>query len=298
MNILLTGGSGFLGKKLGVALMQAGHRVHNLDVKPCALFPTTQVDILDQFSILPYFHEVDAVFHLASYIEAGESVEKPEKYIKNNILGTLSVLEAMRRSGVKKFLFSSSAAVYGEPIRVPIKEDDRTIPINPYGMTKLAMEGLVSSYVASYGMTGVALRYFNLYGPGEDHEPETHAIPRFISQIMQDKEVTVWGEGLNLRDYIYIDDVVRAHLLALELQDGYQYMNLSGQRSTSVIDVIHLLEKILGKQANIRFFPPRPGDPMELYADSSKAGKVLGWQAEVGIEEGLRKTVDWFMRVK
>jgi len=295
MNILVTGGSGFLGKHLCRALHSAGHQVRNIDLKNNPEFETIQLSVLDQEAITPYFQGIDAVFHLASYIEAGESVENPKKYLVNNIFGTLTVLEAMRAQGVKKFLFSSSAAVYGEPIRTPIKEDDRTIPINPYGMTKLAMEGLVSSYVQSYGFMGVALRYFNLYGPGEDHVPETHAIPRFIKQIQSGQEVTVWGDGSNRRDFIYIDDVVAAHLRALELSQGFHYMNLSGQNATSVIDVIHILEKILGKQANIKNYQPRPGDPMELFADSSKAKSILGREAKVGIEEGLKRTVEWFL---
>jgi len=294
MNIVVTGGSGFLGKHLCRALLNNGHRVLNLDFHNNPEVTTYQLDVLSQSAISPYFKGAEAVFHLASYIEAGESVENPKKYLENNIMGTLSVLEAMREHNVKKFLFSSSAAVYGEPLRTPIKEDDRTIPINPYGMTKLAMEGLVSSYVQSHGFTGVALRYFNLYGPGEDHKPETHAIPRFIQQMMKNDEVTVWGDGTNKRDYIYIDDVVQAHLLALQLPQGFHYMNLSGRNATGVIDIIHMLEEILHKQAQIKFFPPRPGDPMELFADSSKAKEVLGWEAQVGIQDGLVRSVKWF----
>ncbi len=294
MNILVTGGSGFLGKNLCRSLMQSGHTVKNLDRKSWDGVETVTGDVMDQALVEQHMVGIDAVFHLASYIEAGESVEMPRKYIENNVLGTLTVLEAMRKLGVKKFLFSSSAAIYGEPLRTPIKEDDRTLPINPYGMTKLAMEGLVSSYVYTYGMTGVALRYFNLYGPGEDHQPETHAIPRFISQIMHDEEVTVWGDGKNKRDYIYIDDVVSAHLMALQLPQGYHYMNLSGKNATEVQQIIAYLEKIMGKTAKVKNFPPRPGDPVELFADASKAKEVLGWEPKVELEDGLKKTVEWF----
>jgi UDP-glucose 4-epimerase len=294
MRILITGGSGFLGVNLFKALTEEGHQVVNLDKRSSTEIPTEVGDVLDQAFIERHMAGVEAVFHLASHIEAGESVLEPKRYIENNVLGTLSVLEAMRVHGVKKFLFSSSAAIYGEPIRTPIKEDDRTLPINPYGMTKLAMEGLVSSYAYSYGFTGVALRYFNLYGPGEKHEPETHAIPRFIAQMKGDQEVTVWGDGSNRRDFIYIDDVVRAHLAALQLPQGYHYINLSGKNATSVMEVIHLLEKIMGKQAKIKQHPPRPGDPIELFADASKAKEVLGWEPAVSLEEGLRKTVEYF----
>lgn len=291
MNILVTGGSGFLGKHLCKALLEAGHTVLNIDTRPCTVCETVEMDVLDQEKLLPLMKGKDAVFHLASYIEAGESVENPKKYLENNIMGTLAVLEAMRLSGVKTFIFSSSAAIYGEPIRTPIVEDDRTLPISPYGMTKLAMEGLLSSYVYNHGFTGVALRYFNLYGPGEDHIPETHAIPRFIDQIRRGEEVTVWGDGSNRRDYVYIEDIVKAHLLSLDLPQGYHYMNLSGKNAVAVIDVIRMLEEILGKSANIKFYPPRLGDPIELFADGTKAKNILHWEAQTDLRVGLENTV-------
>lgn len=295
MNILVTGGSGFLGKNLCQALAGVGHNVLNIDKRACDVVETVVGNVMDQQLVERHMAGIEAVFHLASHIEAGESVEMPKKYIENNVLGALVVLEAMKKYGVKKFLFSSSAAIYGEPLRTPIKEDDRTLPINPYGMTKLAMEGLVSSYVYAFGMTGVALRYFNLYGPGEDHQPETHAIPRFIAQMTHDEEVTVWGDGSNKRDYIYIDDVVSAHLLALNLPQGYHYMNLSGKNATEVRQVIAYLEKIMGKQAKVHNFPVRAGDPIELFADASKAKEVLGWEPKMEFEEGLKKTVEWMI---
>lgn len=294
MNILVTGGSGFLGKHLCKALVKEGHTVKNLDLRDNPDVETILIDIQDEEKITQYFKGIDAVFHLASWIEVGDSVKEPRKYLENNILGTLSVLEAMRKNDVKKFFFSSSAAVYGEPVRAPIMEDDRTLTISPYGMTKLAMEGLVSSYVFSYGFTGVALRYFNLYGPGEDHQPETHAIPRFIEQIKNNEEVTVWGDGSNRRDFVFIDDIVRAHIMALSLPQGFHYMNLSGKNATPVIDVIHLLEKIMEKKANIKFYPARLGDPQELFADASKAKQVMGWEAQTSLEDGLKQTVTYF----
>lgn len=294
MNIVVTGGSGFLGKHLCHALKQAGHVVKNIDLRPNEDVETVIGDVQDRAILDQHLSGQDAVFHLASNIEVEDSFKRPAYYIQNNVLGTLAVLEAMRAHGVKKFLFSSSAAVYGEPIRTPIVEDDRTLPINPYGVTKLAMEGLVSSYVRAYEFTGVALRYFNLYGPGENHDPETHAIPRFIKQILHDEEMTVWGNGKNTRDFIYIEDIVAAHLRALELPQGYHYINLSGKNATEVGAVIALLEKITGKTAHVKNYPARPGDPAELFADATKAKTVLSWEAQVGLEEGLKKTVEWF----
>ena len=192
MKIIVTGGAGFLGRHLVRALVSEGHALKIIDLNPNPEFATIIADVRDTQKMEELIKDADVVFHLASLIEAGESVEKPDKYIDYNINGTLSVLEAMRLNGLKTLVFSSSAAIYGEPTQVPIKEDDRTIPINPYGMTKLAMEGLLRSYVEAHGFSGVALRYFNLYGPEEHHQPETHAIARFISQIYQGEEVTVW----------------------------------------------------------------------------------------------------------
>lgn len=295
MNILVTGGSGFLGRHLCRALKNEGHSVRVLDFKHNDEFETVRGDVRDQKITGRALENIEVVFHLASYIEAGESVVQPYKYAENNILGTITLLEEMHKKHIKKFIFSSSAAVYGEPIRVPILEDDRTLPINPYGMTKLAMEGLASSYASSFGFTCTALRYFNLFGPGELHEPETHVIPRFISQIRNGGEVTVWGKGEHKRDFVYVSDIVDAHIKALKLPEGkFHYMNLSGKNATSVSELVQVLEEIIGKKAKIAHKPYRPGDPILLFADGSKAKKELGWESTTDLKDGLRETVAWF----
>lgn len=301
MKYIVTGGSGFLGTKLLRALKNAGHQVVNIDIKDSKEFPTIIADVRDRELMKRYISNADAVFHLASLIEAGESVIEPFKFVDYNINGTLSVLEAMRLNGIKTFLFSSSAAVYGEPINIPIKEDDRTMPINPYGMTKLAMEALLSSYVKAHGFTGVALRYFNLYGPEEHHEPETHALPRFIKQIYSGDKVTVYGNGQHLRDYIHVDDIVAAHLMAVDYAlkntNKYHYFNLSTEKPTSVKEVVELAEKFLNKKADIAWMPERAGDPLVLYADASKARNELNWSAKVDLESGIKETVAYFLNL-
>ncbi|HSW90194.1 MAG TPA: NAD-dependent epimerase/dehydratase family protein [Patescibacteria group bacterium] len=293
MNILVTGGAGFLGSHLCRSLAGAGHSVRVLDHNKNPEFETVVGDVGDSEMVANTLRDVSVVFHLASHIEAGESVEKPYEYTRNNVLGTVVLLEEMRKANITRFIFSSSAAIYGEPIRVPIFEDDRTMPINPYGMTKLAMEALASSYAYAHKFSCVALRYFNLYGPGENHIPETHAIPRFISQIKEGGEVTVWGNGEHKRDFVYIGDIVDAHVKALRLEDpGYYYMNLSGKNATSVAEVITMIEGILGKKANIVHNPNRPGDPLLLFADGTKAKDLLGWEATTTLDAGLKKTID------
>lgn len=301
-NVIVTGGSGFLGHHLCRALMAAGHSVKNIDLRPNAEVPTVIADICDSERMMQEVRNAEVVIHLAALIEAGESVKFPQKFVDVNISGTVNILEAMRVNGIKTFIFSSSAAVYGEPLRTPIKEDDRTIPINPYGMTKLAMEALVSSYVNTFQMTGIGLRYFNLYGTEEHHQPESHAIPRFIDQIRTGQEVTVWGGGEHQRDFIYISDVVDGHLkamaLALKEPEKYHYFNLSTSNPTSVAQVIEKLEELIGIKANIHHFPNRPGDPLVLVADATKAKEILGWEAKVQINEGLRQTVEYFLAHK
>lgn len=299
MKILVTGGAGFLGTHLCRALAAAGHQVTVLDLRVNPEFPTIEADIRDRERMKAEIKDFEAVFHLAALIEAGESVKYPQQFVDTNVTGSLNVMEAMRENGITTFIFSSTAAVYGEPEKVPIDEDDRTIPINPYGVTKLSMEGLLSSYVASHGFTGVALRYFNLYGPEENHQPETHAIPRFIAQIRNGEEVTVWGSGEHQRDYIHINDIVSAHLKALDLAqrepNKYHYFNLSTEKPTSVIEVVRMIERFVGQPANVKHFPPRPGDPLVLVANASKAHAQLEWQAEVNLEAGLQETVEWFL---
>lgn len=299
--ILVTGGAGFLGRHLCRALVQAGHEIKIIDLKENPEFPTIIADVQDTQKMIEEVRDVDIVFHLASLIEAGESVKYPQKFIDYNISGTVSILEAMRQNSVHTFIFSSSAAIYGEPLHVPIAEDDRTLPINPYGMTKLAMEGLLSSYVASYNMTGVALRYFNLYGPEEHHEPETHAIPRFIKQIYNGEEVTVWGSGEHQRDYIHVHDIVDAHLKAIDLCDRapnkYHYFNISTEKPTTVMEIARIIGLAMQKQPNIKHFDARPGDPMVLVANAQKAHVQLGWQSNIGIEHGLKETVEYFLNI-
>ncbi len=308
MRIIVTGGSGFLGTHMIRALKSAGHTVKNIDIRPSrdTDVETVLADILDTQVMLREIRDADAVFHLAGLIEAGESVKNPQKFVNVNISGTVSILEAMRENNVKIILFSSSAAIYGEPLNIPIMEDDRTIPINPYGMTKLAMEGLISSYVKAHGFTGVALRYFNLYGPEEHHEPESHAMPRFIKQIYEGSEVTVYGHGEHQRDYIHVKDIVTAHLQALEYAvnnpSQYHYFNLSTEKPSTVLEIAKAVETAMQnlgvqKTAQITHLPERPGDPLLLFASAQKAKDILGWQAQVSLETGIQETVEYFVKL-
>jgi len=305
MKIIVTGGSGFLGRHMIRALITAGHNIKNIDLQPSRdtdneNFETVIADIRDTERMKLEIIDADVVFHFAGLIEAGESVKFPQKFIDNNISGTLSVLEAMRVNNIKTIIFSSSAAIYGEPQNIPISEDDRSIPINPYGMTKLAMEGLISSYVGLHGFTGVALRYFNLYGPGEHHQPETHAMPNFIRQVYENRDVEVFGTGEHQRDYIHVKDIVDAHIkafdFALKNPNQYHYMNLSTEKPSTTKEIAETIIRVMGKDSKIVNLPNRPGDPLVLTASAQKAHEVLGWEAQVNLEDGIRETVEYFIK--
>jgi len=294
--ILVTGGAGFLGHHLCKELDSAGFGVRVFDLKPNNEFETVIGDLRENGSprLIKALEGVSTVVHLAGYIEAGESVQQPRKYLENNILGSFNLLEAMRETKIRKIIFSSSAAVYGEPTKVPIPESAPTHPVNNYGSTKVAVESFMSSYVYNYGFTATALRYFNLYGPGENHVPETHLIPRFIYMMKNNMELTVWGDGFHKREYVFVKDVAKAHVLALSLKEAFVAINLSSGRVNSVNEVIKLISGILKVKPKIKHFPSRHGDPKILQADIKKAKKLLNWEAETMLKDGLKETIKYF----
>jgi UDP-glucose-4-epimerase GalE len=240
----------------------------------------------------------------------GESVRHPDKYYRNNVAGMISVLNAMVETGVKRVIFSSSAAVYGIPESVPIQEGAVLNPINPYGRTKLMMEQMMGDYEPAYGITYTALRYFNAAGAdcegnlGEWHDPETHLIPLACHAALGLKEcLTIYGDtydtpdGTCIRDYIHVDDLAEAHILALDrLRDGGSStsFNLGNGEGYSVKEVVDMVSKVSGKNIEVEIGPARPGDPPSLVADSSGAEKRLGWkQKHPGLEEIVTTAYRW-----
>ncbi|OHB74930.1 MAG: UDP-glucose 4-epimerase GalE, partial [Planctomycetes bacterium RBG_16_55_9] len=238
---------------------------------------------------------VEAVMHFAAFIEVGESVQQPLKYYHNNLSCTQILLSAMEAAGVDKFVFSSTAAVYGMPKVIPITEASPTEPINPYGQTKLAVERMCHYQSRTGKLAYVSLRYFNACGAGahsglgEDHRPESHLIPLTIQAAMKKRsEITIYGtdydtpDGTCLRDYIHVDDLCRAHLLALDKLDQTSEMvyNLGNERSYSVREVIETVKKVSRKKFRVVETDKRPGDPPILIADATKAKRELGWTIE------------------
>jgi UDP-glucose 4-epimerase len=301
MRILVTGGAGYIGSHAVRILIQAGHDVwtyDNLGLGHRAAVPQERLivgDLLDRPRLEAALKEnrIEAVMHFAAFALVGESVAEPAKYYQNNVVGSLSLLEAMRAAGVSRMVFSSTTATYGAPKKIPITEDEPQLPINPYGFTKLVVEHALADYAHAYGFAYAALRYFNAAGAsaagdiGEDHSPESHLIPIVLQVALgQRDKVTIFGDdyptsdGTCIRDYIHIDDLAEAHLRALGLLrpgKGLK-LNLGIGRGYSVREVIDSCRRISSHKIPADIGPRRPGDPPELIADSTLAEKTLGWK--------------------
>ena len=303
MRILVTGGAGYIGSHAVKLLGRAGHDVwayDNLVYGHRAAVPQGRLiegDLHDRGLLERSLRErnIDAVMHFAAFAAVGESVADPAKYYRNNVVGSLSLLEAMRAADVKKIVFSSTTATYGVPEQVPITEAEKQRPINPYGYTKLVVEQALSDYTHAYGFGYAALRYFNASGAspdgdiGEDHTPETHLIPLVLQTALGQRErITIFGEdyptpdGTCIRDYVHVDDLGSAHVMALErLAPGVELkLNLGTGRGYSVREVIDSCRKVTGRTINVASGERRPGDPPELIADASLARRTLGWEPQ------------------
>lgn len=313
MNILVTGGAGYIGSHAARLLDQSGHAVwiydnlvygHRAAALPGKLIEGRIEDREKVESVLRE-HSIDAVMHFAAFALVGESVEEPHKYYRNNVIGTLELLEAMRAADVSKIVFSSTTATYGVPDTVPITESERQDPINPYGFSKLVIEQALADYAHAYNWAYAALRYFNAAGAspdgtiGEDHTPESHLIPLVLQVALGQREhITVFGDdyptadGTCIRDYVHVDDLASAHLKALELLkpgEGLK-LNLGTGKGTSVREVIDACRKITGHKISEVMGSRRPGDPPELVADSSLAQKTLKWQPKYKTIEPIVET--------
>jgi UDP-glucose 4-epimerase len=303
MNVLVIGGAGYIGSHILRVMTRHGHtciafddlcKGHAQAIGAVALVKANGGDRAALVAAMRQ-HKIDLVIHLAAFIEAGESVVQPDKYFRNNTLIGLTLLEAMREAGVKRMVFSSTAAVYGQPERVPIEETDRLEPINPYGASKLCVEYMLRAYAAAYGLGCVALRYFNVAGAdpaggiGEDHSPETHLIP-LVLQVPLGKRpgVKIFGDdyetpdGTCTRDYIHEMDLAEAHRLAAEvIEPGTaKAYNLGNGEGFSVRQIIETCRKVTGKTIQADLAPRRAGDPARLVASSAKAQKELGWRPQ------------------
>jgi UDP-glucose 4-epimerase len=302
MRVLVTGGAGYIGSHMVKLLVERGDEVTVLDdlstghadavrggklVRGDIADPATK-DLLEK-------NRVEAVIHFAACSLVGESVADPLKYYARNVAGTVSLLQAMREASVAKIVFSSTAAVYGNPVRQPIDEDHPREPTNPYGSSKLAIERMLAECSTAYGLRAVSLRYFNAAGAdpqgglGERHDPETHLIPLVLRAAAKATSVSVFGndyptrDGTCVRDYIHVSDLCLAHLQALEWLSGegrYEYFNLGNGDGATVLEVIEAARRVTGVEVKILLAARRAGDPASLVADATKARRVLGWQPQ------------------
>ena len=299
MKILVTGGAGYIGGTVAAILQSSGHAVtvyDNLSHARRTALPAevefVEGDIADSSRLGNLLASgFDGVMHFAALIEAGESMTKPEAYFRNNTAGTLSLLEAMLAAGVRRLVFSSTAAVYGEPETTPIREDAPLRPTNAYGESKLLVEKMLAWMYRVHGFAYASLRYFNVAGAtagrGEAHEPESHLVPLILDVALGRRgKIMIYGDdyptpdGTCIRDYIHVEDLAQAHLLALEaLAGGGQLIyNLGNGDGFSVREVIETARRITGHAIPAELAPRRPGDPAVLIASSEKIGRELGWK--------------------
>ena len=325
--ILVTGGAGYVGSHCVLVLLGNGYDVvifDNLELGHIETVETLksiqasgkvidfiQGDLKNLSDIQNVFkkHEIEVVVHFAAYSQVAESMKNPQKYFSNNVDGTVNLLKSMIENGVKRIVFSSTAATYGEPIYTPIDENHPQKPINPYGETKLKIEKIMDEYDKSFNLKSVRLRYFNVAGAdnrariGEWHEPETHLIPNILKSTFGcGKTFQMFGtdydtiDGTCVRDYINVEDLAKAHVLALDyLEKGGEtnFFNLGTNNGNSVKEVFSVCEKVTGEKIPVDIQPRREGDPAILVADNQKAKKVLGWVPEKTLEDSILSAYNW-----
>ena len=323
MNVLVAGGAGYIGSHTVKQLKAAGHspviydnyeRGHE-QVVPLLGVPAIQGQLDDKALLLDTLkkHKIETVMHFAAYAYVGESVHEPLMYYHNNVSTTINVLETMLEAGVKKFVFSSTCATYGDPDTVPITEEESKKPVSPYGRSKWMVEQILQDLAAAdKTFRFAALRYFNASGCaldgaiGEDHDPETHLIPVILQSVLgvRDK-ITVFGtdyptpDGTNVRDYIHVEDLADAHIKAMAALDKQPTIqcNLGTGRGFSVKEIIAAVEKVTGKKVPVEYGPRRAGDAIALWANPKKAKELLGWEAQHKDPEAIiRSAWTWFQK--
>jgi UDP-glucose 4-epimerase len=319
MRVLVTGGAGYVGGFTARHLAASGHQVTVIDDLSAGHRQAAPRDSLvvcgiadrDRVSALIRERAIEAVLHFAAFTSVAESVRRPDAYWRNNVAGTLALLEAMREGGAERIVFSSTAAVFGETTEMPLSESAALAPESPYATTKLAVERMLADFARAYGMRHVSLRYFNASGAradgahGEHHDPETHLVPILLQVLLGQRErVTVYGndfatpDGTCIRDYVHVDDLADAHARALDwtaraAPGAGEAINLGTGTGHSVLEVIRACERVTGMRLAYEIGARRPGDTARLVAGLARAERVLGWRPRAGLDEILASAWAW-----
>jgi UDP-glucose 4-epimerase len=306
---LVTGGAGFIGSHIAEALVERGERVRVLDNLSTGHLANLEPfrdriefiegDLVDGPVVARAVQGVDCVFHEAALASVPLSVEEPLKTNAACVTGTLTLLDAARRAGVRRLVYAGSSAVYGDRPTSSKRESDLPEPLSPYGTAKLAGEYYCRAFTATYGFETVVIRYFNVFGPRQDPDsPYAAVIPIFLSLMLSGRQPVIYGDGRQSRDFTFVSDVVRANLLAADA-GGVSGMvfNAATGRNTDLLTLLDALNRLLGTEVRPRFDPPRPGDVRESLADITLARGHLGYEPEVDFEEGLRRSIDYYRSV-
>ncbi|MFH1478618.1 MAG: SDR family oxidoreductase [Candidatus Omnitrophota bacterium] len=310
MKFLVTGGAGFIGSHIVDALIKDNNDVVVIDDFSSGREENLEAvrnkielirgDIRDKGLVKKAVKGVDYVLHQAALRSVPKSLGNPHIYNDVNINGTLNILEEARGAKVKRVVFASSSSIYGETDKLPEKEDLLPLLISPYALTKLAGEYYCRIFSEAYGLKTVGLRYFNVFGPRQSLENEyAVVIPKFITCMLKGEEPPVHGDGLQTRDFTYVENVVQANIRSAAAKGiRCEVLNIACGNSNSVLDIIKILNKLMGKDIKPKFTPTRPGDVKDTLADITKAKKLIGFDPKVGFEEGLKRTIEYFSKIK
>ncbi len=305
-NILVTGGAGFIGSNLVEKLTELGEgvivvdnlstgKVENLSQE--VLFYEHDITDVEMLKRIFMLHKPRYVFHLAAQASVSRSVREPDFDANVNIIGTLNLLKLSVEYSVEKFIFSSTGgAIYGDEVsKIPTPETEFPKPISPYGIAKFSVENYLRFFNHEFGLRYTILRYGNVYGPKQDPYGEAGVVAIFTERMLKNEEVKIFGDGEYVRDYVFVGDVVEANMAAMDKADG-EIVNIGTSKGTTVNELFRMLKEITGYEKDPVYAPPRPGDLRKSILDVSKAAKVLNWTPKVSLEEGLKKTVEWFKK--
>lgn len=308
MKALVTGGSGFIGSNIVKKLTEMGGvEVRVLDnLSSGNIINISHLigknvefiggDVRDYTSVERAMEGVDVVFHLAASVGRQRSLDNPQSDSEINLIGTINVLEAMRKMGTQRIVYSSSAAMFGELITPTIDEGHPQNADSPYGVSKLAAEKMILAYTGIYDITGICLRYFNIYGVNQRYDLYGNVIPIFAKRIFSGEPITIYGDGTQTRDFVNAEDVARANILAAKFGGHTDVFNLGSGDSVTINWLAETMQRIVGKNVGIKYAPERPADVKHCKANAGKAAQILGFKASVGLEEGLERYMEWYQK--